>query len=304
MPQPAVDPVPEAETPDQQNRRRLLGIAAMALGFFLFAAVDSLAKFLTDTYHPIQIVWSRQLGLLCGVLILLAWHGRSILRSKARGLQITRGVLAACSAAAFIYAVKFVPIADAVAISFVAPFMVTILGALILKEKVGMRRWVAVTIGFFGALVVIRPGMGVMHPAAMLVVLAAALFSLRQIASRFLGAADPTITTVAYTAITSTALLSIPVLFVWQTPEWGPALWLLMLMSVLAAAAEVMVIRALELAEAVVLAPMHYTILIWATFYGWIIFDDLPDGWTWTGTAIIVATGLYTLHRERMAKRR
>ncbi|MGR3501837.1 DMT family transporter [Pseudaestuariivita sp.] len=298
-------PPPEGQSDlPRMQRRRVLGIATMAFGFFLFAMVDSLAKYLTDHFHPLQIVWSRQLGLLTGVLILLALKGASILRTEHRRLQITRGVLAALSAALFIYAVKYVPVADAVAISFVAPFIVTLLGALVLGETVGLRRWIAVTIGFVGALIIIRPGMGVMHPAGMLVVLAATLFALRQILSRTLAGADSTLTTVAYTAIASSAVLSVPVLFVWQTPEWGLPLALLVTMAVIAAVGETLIIRALELAEAVVLAPLHYTILIWATFYGWLIFDDLPDVWTWVGAAVIVVSGLYTLHRERLAKAR
>ncbi|KNG93426.1 transporter [Pseudaestuariivita atlantica] len=276
----------------------------MALGFFLFSIVDTTAKFLTDTFHPLQIVWMRQLGLLAGVLVMMAAQGMTLLRTKAPGLQITRGVLAAASATLFIYAVAYVPLADAVAITFVAPFMVTVLGALLLKEQVGLRRWTAVTIGFLGALIIIRPGMGVLHPAAGLLVLAALFFALRQIASRVLGSADPTRTTVAYTAITASAVLTVPMLFVWQTPGNWQAFALIALLAILAGVAETMIIRALELAEAVVLAPIHYTLLIWGTTWGWLVFGQLPDIWTWIGAAIIIVSGLYTLHRERQAKRR
>jgi drug/metabolite transporter (DMT)-like permease len=276
----------------------------MAGGMFLFSAVDTHAKFLTDSFHPIQIAWSRQLGLLVGVLFLLMIRGRDILKTQHPYLQMGRGALAAGSATLFIVAISFVPLADAVAISFVAPFIVTVLGALILGEAVGIRRWVAVSIGFLGTLVVIRPGMGVIHPAAVLVLIAALLFALRQILSRKLSGSDKTITTVAYTALTASALLTLPLPFVWRTPEWGFEIALLTSMAVLAGIAEVMVIRSLELAQAVVLAPVHYSLLIWGTFYGWMVFDQLPDLWTWIGALIIVATGIYTLHRERLVARR
>jgi S-adenosylmethionine uptake transporter len=297
-----ISPILAAPKPPRDDSLR--GIAFMAGGMFLFSAVDTHAKFLTDSFHPIQITWSRQLGLLLGVLILLAIRGTSILRTAHPLLQMGRGVLAACSATLFIVAVAYVPLADAVAVSFVAPFMVTILGALVLGETVGIRRWVAVTIGFIGTLIVIRPGMGVIHPAVTLVLIAALLFSLRQILSRKLSGTDPTITTVAYTALTGSALLTLPLPFVWRTPDWGLEVLLLVSMAILAACAEVMVIRSLELAQAVVLAPVHYSLLIWGTFYGWFIFDQLPDLWTWTGALIIVATGIYTLNRERRATRR
>ena len=276
----------------------------MAGGMFLFSAVDTHAKFLTDSFHPVQIAWSRQLGLLVGVLFFLMIRGRDILKTQHPYLQMGRGALAAGSATLFIVAISFVPLADAVAISFVAPFIVTVMGALILGEAVGIRRWVAVSIGFLGTLVVIRPGMGVIHPAAALVLLAALLFALRQILSRKLSGSDRTITTVAYTAFTASALLSLPLFFVWRTPEWGFEIVLLTSMAVLAGIAEVMVIRSLELAQAVVLAPVHYSLLIWGTIYGWMVFDQLPDLWTWIGALIIVATGIYTLHRERLVARR
>lgn len=280
------------------------GIAFMALGMFLFSGVDTIAKFLTDTMHPIQIVWSRQTGLLLGVVILVALQGTSVLRSAQPKLQIGRGVLAACSATLFIVGVAYVPLADAVAITFVAPFIVTILAAVILREPVGIRRWSAVIIGFLGTLIVIRPGMGVIHPAAVLLIVAAAAFAARQVLSRFLAGEDKVQTTVAYTAIVSWTLLSVPLPFVWQTPVTPLEVFLLILMACVAACAEVFVIMALDAAQAVVVAPVQYSLLIWGTIYGVIVFGQFPDGWTLLGAAVIVATGLYTLNRERIAMRK
>ncbi len=281
-----------------------LGIAYMAAGMFLFAAVDAQAKFLTATLHPIQIVWSRQFGLLAGVLILLALRGPAVLRSRNPGLQVTRGVMAACSATIFIVAIRYVPLADAVAVSFVAPFIVTVLGALVLREPVGIRRWSAVTIGFLGALIVIRPGLGVIHPAVMLVLVAALLFALRQILSRVLSGVDSVATTVAYTALAGSFVLTLPLPFFWRWPATGLEVALLAGIAVLAGLAELLVIKALEVAQAVVVAPLQYTLLIWGTMYGYLVFGQFPDRWTWLGALIIVATGAYTLHRERADSRR
>ncbi len=273
----------------------------MAAGMFLFSGVDTMAKFLTDTVHPIQIVWCRQFGLLVGVVFLLGMRGKSLFRSSNPRLQISRGALAACSATMFIIGVKYVPLADAVAITFVAPFMVTVMAAVILREPVGVRRWAAVSIGFVGALIVIRPGLGVLHPAAGLFVIAAAAFALRQILSRVLSGGDGASTTVAYTAVVSCTILTFPMLFVWQTPSTGLEIALLVAMAVLAAFAETLVILALDAAQAVVVAPVQYTLLIWGTMYGFFVFGHFPDGWTWLGAMIIVATGIYTLNRERLA---
>lgn len=274
----------------------------MAIGMFLFSAVDTGAKFLTDSLHPLQIVWTRQLGLLAGAIFLIATQGRAILVTTHPRLQLLRGAVAAGSASLFIFAITYVPLADAVAVSFVAPFMVTLMGALILREPVGIRRWAAVLLGFVGTLIVLRPGMGAIHPAAALVVLAAFLFAVRQIISRALSDTDRTGTTIVYTAIVGSAILTIPMLFVWKSPTPQEIL-LLVGIAVLAGVAEVFVIKALEVALAVVVAPMQYTLMIWGTFYGWLIFGQLPDGWTWLGAAIIIATGIYTLRREHLAAR-
>lgn len=295
---PASPIVPSA--PQRTNNSKL-GLAYMAGGMALFAATDAIAKLLTETLPAIQIVWSRQCGLLVGILIVIAIHGFKVLKSTQPILQISRGVLAAISATLFIVAVGYVPLVDAVALTFVAPFMVTILGAIILKETVGVRRWIAVTIGFIGTLIVIRPGMGIVHPASFLLIIAAAAFAARQILSRTLAGGDKTSTTVAYTAIVSWTLLSIPLAFVWQTPSTMQEIILLVTIAFLAAIAETLVIMALSTAQAVVVAPVQYTLLLWGTMYGFLIFGHLPDFWTLVGAVVIVATGLYTLNRERLA---
>ena len=294
-----LSPVGSAPAPKANNSKR--GLALMFAGMALFAATDALAKLLTETLPPVQIVWSRQCGLMLGVLILLALKGRALLKTNQPKLQIGRGVLAASSATLFIIGVSYVPLADAVAITFVAPFMVTVLGALILKEPVGLRRWIAVTIGFLGTLIVIRPGLGVIHPAAFLLIIAATAFAFRQILSRVLSGGDKTSTTFAYTAIVSWVILLVPLPFVWQTPSSSQEIVLLFAIAIMAAFGEALVIMALEATQAVVVAPVQYSLLLWGTLYGLLIFGQLPDGWTLLGALIIVATGLYTLNRERLA---
>ncbi|CUH78660.1 DMT family transporter [Tropicibacter naphthalenivorans] len=300
MPAPQAAPLRSAPPPVRQPDN-MRGIVLMALGFFAFAACDVQAKVLTETLHPVQIVWLRLLGLFLGVVVMIAMRGTHLLRTKNPVLQISRGLAAVASAVCFLFAVRDVPLADATAVSFIAPFVVTVVGALVLKETVGIRRWIAVAIGFAGMLVVIRPGLGVFHPAIFFVVLAACLFASRQILSRFLAGGDPVATTVAYTSITATLVASLLQPFFWETPQgWG--VWAVIFgMTVCSALGEVLVIRALDMAQAVVLAPLHYSLIIWSTLYGFLVFGDLPDGWTLFGCAVIVASGLYTLHRERLA---
>lgn len=272
----------------------------MLLSMFVFSAVDTQAKFLTATIDPLQVVWMRQMGLFVGVVILLLWRGSVVLKTARIGLQLSRGACAALSASLFIIGVSYVPLADAVAVTFIAPLLVTIMGALLLGEYVGIHRWTAVLAGFAGTLVIIRPGFDSFHPALILPLIAACLFAGRQVISRFLSGVDNTQTTVAYTAIASTFILSLPIPFVWTYPQTQTELIIIISMACMAALGELLVIKALEVALAVVVSPMQYTIIIWSSFYGFMVFDQLPDGYTIGGTAIIILSGLYTLHRERL----
>ena len=196
-----------------RNRR---GLLLMTGGFFAFSTADVIAKTLTADFHAFQITWTRLFGLMAVVLVMLAAKGPGMLRTKAPGMQIFRGVIAIVSSLGFILALRFVPLAEATAVSFVAPFIVTILGAVLLKEQVGIRRWLAIAVGFVGVLVIIRPGAGLLHPAIGFVFVAAGCFAGRQVISRFLGNTESTMTTVAYTAITACVLLFVPMLFVWK----------------------------------------------------------------------------------------
>ena len=280
-------------------RENLIGVGLMLLSMFVFSAVDTIAKVLTTDFHPLQIVWTRQLGLVVGVFVMIAVRGVSLFQTNHRKLQLVRGLMAALSAALFVTAINFVPLADAIAVTFIAPFVVTMFSALLLKEKVGIHRWSAVIVGFLGTLIILRPGFDGFEPALLLAVLAAVLFAFRQIISRYLSGSDKTETTIAYTALVAVLVLVIPLPFIWQTPVSGFHIFLMAVMAILAGLGELLVIKALEVALAVVVSPVHYTILIWGSLYGYFVFGDFPDYWTWGGAVIIILSGLYTLYRER-----
>ena len=290
---------PSSKLIEPTARDNLVGIGLMLLSMFVFSAVDTIAKVLTTDFHPLQIVWTRQLGLVAGVFVMMALRGALLFETNHRKLQLARGLMAALSAALFITAINYVPLADAIAVTFVAPFVVTMFSALLLKEKVGIHRWSAVIVGFLGTLVILRPGFDGFEPALLLAVLAAVLFAFRQIISRYLSGSDKTETTVAYTALVAVMVLFIPLPFVWQTPVSGFHLLLMAIMAILAGLGELLVIKALEVALAVVVSPVHYTILIWGSLYGYFVFGDFPDYLTWIGAIIIILSGLYTLYRER-----
>jgi len=285
--------------PALQAGDNVKGALFMLAGMFVFSAVDAQAKYLTSHLPALQIVWTRQIGLVLGVLMLIARHGRTILRTGFPMLQIGRGAAAALSATFFITGLNFVALADAVSVTFVAPLVVTMLAALLLGERVGLHRWAATVIGFLGTLIVIRPGMESFHPGLLLPLLAAILFAIRQVISRHIGSRDRTETTLAYTALTAFLMLSVVQPFIWQPIGSLKLIAIITSMSLMAALGEFLVIRALEIGQAVFVSPLHYTIIIWASLYGYLIFGQFPDIWTWAGSFVIMASGLYIFHRER-----
>lgn len=278
-------------------------IVLMLLGFFCYGVSDMLAKVLMQHMNPLQVAWLRQLGLLSGVLVLLALKGPAILRSRHPLLQFGRGLTVVAAATTFLSALAHVPLADATAVSFFAPFMVTIMAALILGEKVGIRRWIAVLLGFAGTMIIVRPGLSVFHPAIFFVLISAFAFAIRQIISRLLAGSDPLVTTIAYTALTAAIILSLPLPFIWTGPADLAQLAMMVGLAGVASLGELSIIRALDLGEAAVLSPLQYTLMIWSTVWGFLVFAQLPDMWTLIGTAIVIVSGIYALYRETRAAR-
>jgi len=274
----------------------------MALGFALFAVADTIAKVLLEYYPPLQVVFLRQLGLFFGVnfimLYNLKWFGKTQNFSK----QLLRGFTQAGSAVTFLVGLKTIPIADATSIAFVAPLFVIILSYFILKEPIGIRRWLAVVIGFSGTLIIIRPGFEIINLGHLFIIIAALLFALRQIISRLLAPTDNPLTTAFFTAYTSVFIFVLFQPWVWTPITDKNHIFLFLVYAVFAGTAEFLVIKSLQIAHAVVVSPLQYTLLIWVTIFGFIIWGILPDFWTFLGAGVIIATGLYSLHRERVRK--
>lgn len=271
------------------------GVALMALGFFCFSASDTLTKLLTDTAHPIQIVWARQAGLMCVVLYFVARRGLPVLKTARPALQLTRGALAVLAPLCLAVGLANVPLADAIAVTFVAPLIVIGLSAIFLGENVTRRQWIATLVGLAGALIIVRPGTGVFHPSVIFIFCTAIFFATRQVLGRALVRTDDALTTMAYTGIVGFAALSLTLPLVWQPPRTAQQAMIYAGMALFAAFGEIFTIRAVAMAEAAVVAPIQYTTMLWATVFGWLIFAHLPDGWTWTGSAIIAASGIYII---------
>jgi drug/metabolite transporter (DMT)-like permease len=294
-----------ADVPAQPARSGLpadripTGIALIVLTVGLFATMDTIAKWLCLFYPVVQVVWARYTFNLVALLPVLAQRGpRAALRTTRPGLQIARGVLLLASTGFFFAALSLIPIATAASIGFVGPLLVVALSAIILKEKVGPRRWTAVGVGFVGVLIIIRPGVGDASWAMLLPLATAVCFAAFQIVTRILARSDDGTTTLVWSSGVGALLVNLAVPFAWVTPEawhWIP----LVVVGALGALSHWVLILAYDRAPASVLAPNSYTNLLWTIPFGYLVFGNLPDGWMLLGAAILIACGLYVWARER-----
>jgi drug/metabolite transporter (DMT)-like permease len=272
----------------------LLVIAAVSL----YAVIDGLAKVMVQDMDVMQIIWSRYVFALPLLPFVVGRRWPELFATERPGLQVARGLLPIVGGIAIVLALGTMPLADATALMFVSPLMLTALVVPLLKERVGLHRWSAVVIGFLGVLIIVRPGGTTMQWAALLPLLTAFLYALYQIATRVLSRTTPSLVTFAYMVVVGTAGSTLALPFVWRTPD---ALgWAMMAASgLLHGLAHYLVTRAFALAPAAILAPFNYAQLIGATAFGYFVFGDLPDRWTIVGALVIVAAGLYVAYRER-----
>jgi drug/metabolite transporter (DMT)-like permease len=287
--------------------RRNLGIILLILSTGFTAAVDTVAKILTSDYSALVIVWGYFIGILTAILAYAAFKKiplRRLTQTKRRKFQIMRSGLLVCTIGTLFSGLKYIPLADATAIMFMAPLFITALSVPILGEKVGLHRWLAVGVGLIGAVIIIQPGSGLAHWAAMLPLISALSFAAFQIATKHLSATDDTLVTLFHTAAGGLAWSSALVWMVWTPPS--PAIWALFLgIGVLGVGAHLCIICAFDEAPASLLAPFNYSKLIWAFGLGYIAFGHIPAPHVFIGSAILILSGLYVLYREgKVARQR
>jgi len=223
-------------------------------------------------------------------------------RSANLPLQIVRSIFLLATTVLFFSGVRLLPLADASAIMFTSPILLSILAIPILGEKVGPYRWAAIFVAFLGALLVVRPGSGVMGAGALFLLGCAFCNAFYQIITRQLRSTDDARTTLLYTGLAGTVGTSLAVPLVWTPIALGD--WpLFAALGVFGCLGHFTLIKAFQSAPATVVAPFSYASLIWAILIGFFVWGDLPDLWTLVGATIVAAGGLYILHREQVRKR-
>jgi drug/metabolite transporter (DMT)-like permease len=276
------------------------GITFSLLGGALLTANDAVLKWLTGDYPVGQLLFYRGLFVLMAVCVIV-WRsgGVEIIRiNNVRG-QFQRAGFAFTSGFLFITGISFLPLADAIAITFAGPLFVTILAALMLGEDVGWRRWAAVAIGFLGVMVMVRPSAEAVQWAALFPLAASLAGALRDITTRRISAHETSMSILCFSTVSviGFGLCTLP--FGWAELNYED-LGLMALSGLFVGGAHYLLIERFRWAEAALLAPFKYTNMIWAVLFGFVIFGDLPDAWTLSGAGIVVVGGLYIAHRETL----
>ena len=282
----------------------LRGILLMCSAALLFPFMNGTAKYLGTKYPMEEVIWIRILSHLVFVSFLFVpRYGLDILRSKRVKTQLLASAMLFLSTFLFFQSVGAIPLAEATAITFVGPLMVTVLAVPMLGEQTSLFRIICVICGFLGALLVIRPGTEVFHVGSLLVVASALLYSLYQITTRTLSGFDRPETTVIYSGIVGSLVMSAVVPLSWKTPESLTDMALMGSLGVIGGFGHYLVARALRITKASVIAPFHYLQIIFAVFYGYLVFNNLPDLLTVAGSVIISCAGIAICWLEIKASR-
>jgi drug/metabolite transporter (DMT)-like permease len=286
--------------PSDDNGLRGIGLTLLASVFL--SSADVASKYLADSVPALQITWMRYAAFAAIMLVIALPGGVAVLRPKRFSMQLLRGIAVTVSSILFVSSLKYLPIADATATSFVAPLFVTALSIPLLGEKVGWRRWSATLIGLLGVLIVVRPGGAGFQMASLLPVLSALTWAFALIVTRMMSASENPVTTLTYSALTGFVLLTLLQPLTWQ-PLSVSAMAIGAFIGIASTVGHWFVILAFRHADASLLAPFSYVQLLWASLFGFFLFAVLPDIWTLVGSVIIAGSGLYTAHRERMRAR-
>lgn len=282
----------------------LSGIGIGAGAFALYSGMDTLVKWLTGGYTLPQIIFLNSLFALIPmtVIVLSRPGGVERLRTTRLPLHLLRGVFGLCSGTCAFFAYASMPLADAYAVAFSAPLFITALSVPLLKEQVGWRRWSAVAVGFAGILVMLRPGAGVISLGALAALGGALFYSCSVITVRFMGPRESSFAFALYSNLVCIAATGVLLPFVWVTPDWTD-LGLFLGCGLLNGIAFLMMIVGYQRAPAAVVAPFQYTQMLWGMLAGYLVWGDLPDEAMLVGGSIVIASGLYILHREAFRRR-
>lgn len=269
------------------------GILLIGLAVLLFASHDTLSKYLSGFYPIVMVVWARYV--VHTLLMLVVFVPRSgfsaVVRTKRPGLQFLRAMCLIGTSLFFTTGLRYIPLAEATAVNFLAPLLVTALSVPLLGEHVTRRQWLAVLGGFVGVLIVIRPGGALFTPTIVLPLCSALCFGFYQLLTRKLTGIDSPTTSNFLTGIINSLIMSTLLVFFWSTPTWPHAV-LMIGLGTCGMLGHMLLTQAFRHAAPAMLAPFSYGQILFAGMYGYLIFDHTPDSYAVVGIAVICLSGL------------
>ena len=262
--------------------------------------MDGFAKYLSSTIPVLQITWSRYFFTVIIVLpVMLVFFRKNFKWTEQPKLQLVRGLLLFCANILFFYSISIISLAKALTLAFIAPLIVTILSPILLKEKVGLRRWAAVITGFIGSLIVLRPGFVDINLASIAAIGTGFLYGIYLIVTRKLHNSDHPLLTLLLTGVVGAIIGSMIMPVIWVQPtttEW----FMMFAIGFFASIGHLLLILSLRYADASKLAPFGYFEIITNIIIGYYFFNHFPDNWTFIGLFVIISSGIYIFRRETL----
>jgi len=275
----------------------------MVIGTVFFSSMHALIRYMSADLHAFELAFFRN---LFGVLVVLPWllrSGLAPLKTKRLGLHSVRGLVNGAGMLMFFYAVSITPLADVIALSFTAPIFATVLAIVFLGEVVGIRRWTAIFVAFLGTMVILRPGLIEISQGQFLAMASAALWACALIMIKILSRTDSSITIIAYMIIFQAPVSGLAAATVWIAPSLEQ-ICILAVMGTLGTVGQWLLIEALKEGDTNVVMPFDFLKMIWAVLLGFLFFNELPDLFTWLGSAIIFSSAIFIAWRESKIRQR
>ena len=276
------------------------GVVIMLIGMFLFSVNDAMGKWLVGSFSVGQVLLIRSLGafLILGPLLVTQDSAQALFRPERPLLQVARVLFAAADVGFFYASVAYLPLADALTFYMAGPIYVAALSHFFLGERAGWQRWTAIVVGFIGVVIVLRPSSASLSWASLFALLGSFSLAVTLIMSRLLRSTSDSVL-VTWQTVGVLVIGAVMSVNAWTTPDL-PSLLAMLTLGVVASIAHMMMTRSMKLASASLLAPLQYTLLLWAIILGAVFFDEFPDLQVLIGSAIIVVAGLFIFHRKKV----
>lgn len=279
------------------------GILLMLVTTVMFTAMHAAIRHVTEELHPLQAAFFRA---AFGFLIFMPHifqHGFGFLRTERIGMHMLRAALNAGAMFLFFIGLSVTALAKVTALSFTSPLFMAVLSVMILGERMRLRRWTATLLGFIGMLVIVRPGFIELDAGSIMIICSSAIWAVCMIVIKMLLRTETSMATTGYASIFLSLFALGPAVYVWQNPTLDAWFWMLFI-GVIGASAQYLLAEALRQADAGAIMPFDFAKLVWASMFGFYLFGEIPDAYTWLGALIIFASGSYIAYRESVVARR